>query len=159
MVWEPTSDRRLWSFPSAAWTAWTSSAASSSISVVSVPFDVTGDGPTMSLGLMMCMLFEEMRFAEAGRREAESVTGGGEELIGDISTLRVIQVYGNTARQGGAKRGSLTYTILAEEDRGPSNSEADISGWFEKAKFRFPVDARNGASRAMFRLVQTRLKN
>lgn len=29
----------------------TSSAASSSISVVSVPFDVTGDGPTMSLGL------------------------------------------------------------------------------------------------------------
>jgi len=29
----------------------TSSAASSSISVVSVPLEVTGDGPTMSLGL------------------------------------------------------------------------------------------------------------
>jgi len=75
------------------------------------------------------MLFEEMRLADAGRREAESVTGGGEE------------------------------TILAEEDRGPSNSEADISGWFEKAKFRFPVDDRKGASRAMFHLVQTRLTN
>jgi hypothetical protein len=31
--------------------SWTSD-ASSSISVVSVPFEVTGDGPTMSLGLM-----------------------------------------------------------------------------------------------------------
>jgi hypothetical protein len=31
-----------------------SSEASSSISVVSVPFDVTGDGPTISLGLVNC---------------------------------------------------------------------------------------------------------
>lgn len=38
-------------------TAWepVSESASSSISVVSVPFDVTGEGPTMSLeGLMRC---------------------------------------------------------------------------------------------------------
>lgn len=32
----------------------TSSAASSSISVASVPFEVTGDGPTKSLGLIRC---------------------------------------------------------------------------------------------------------
>jgi hypothetical protein len=35
-----------------SWT--TSSEASSSISVVSVPFEVTGDGPTISLGLISC---------------------------------------------------------------------------------------------------------
>jgi hypothetical protein len=56
-----------------------SSDASSSISVVSVPFEVTGDGPTMSLGLMICMLFEEIRFTELGRSSDESVGGGGEE--------------------------------------------------------------------------------
>lgn len=37
----------------------TSSAASSSISVVSVPFEVTGDGPTISLGLAICALLGE----------------------------------------------------------------------------------------------------
>lgn len=36
-----------------------SSVASSSISVVSVPFDVTGDGPTISLGLVICALLGE----------------------------------------------------------------------------------------------------
>jgi hypothetical protein len=54
----------------------------------------------------MCMLFEEMRLADAGRREAESVTGGGEELIDSISTRCAIQASGGTARQGSAKRGS-----------------------------------------------------
>lgn len=34
----------------------------------------------MSLGLRRCMLFEEIRCAELGRREAESVAGGGEDL-------------------------------------------------------------------------------
>ena len=37
----------------------TSSAGSSSISVVSVPFDVTGDGPTISLGLASIAPFGE----------------------------------------------------------------------------------------------------
>jgi hypothetical protein len=36
-----------------------SSKNSSSISVVSVPFDVTGDGPTISLGLVICRLLGE----------------------------------------------------------------------------------------------------
>ena len=36
-----------------------SSENSSSISVVSVPFDVTGDGPTISLGLVICILLGE----------------------------------------------------------------------------------------------------
>lgn len=35
----------------------------------------------MSLGLMMCILLDEMRCAELGRSEAESVAGGGEELL------------------------------------------------------------------------------
>jgi hypothetical protein len=54
----------------------TSSAISSSISVVSVPFDVTGDGPTISLGLAIVALFGEsppsigfgLRFDSAERR-------------------------------------------------------------------------------------------
>ena len=58
----------------------TSSEASSSISVVSVPFDVTGDGPTMSLGLRIFIECEETRLTELGRRLAESVAAGGDEL-------------------------------------------------------------------------------
>lgn len=58
----------------------TSSDISSSISVVSVPLEVTGEGPTMSLGLIICVEYEEILCAEFGRREAESVGGGGEEL-------------------------------------------------------------------------------
>src|SRR5438128_2062737 len=38
------TERRTWPFSSSAF-----SAASSSISVISVPFDVTGEGPTISL--------------------------------------------------------------------------------------------------------------
>lgn len=34
----------------------------------------------MSLGLMIFMVLADIRFAEMGRREAESVTAGGEEL-------------------------------------------------------------------------------
>lgn len=54
----------------------TSSAISSSISVVSVPFDVTGDGPTISLGLAIVAPLGEsplsiefgLRFDSAERR-------------------------------------------------------------------------------------------
>lgn len=58
----------------------TSSDISSSISVVSVPFDVTGEGPTMSLGLKICIEFDDIRLTEFGRRDMESVAGGGEDL-------------------------------------------------------------------------------
>ena len=57
---------------------WISSATSSSISVVSVPLDVTGDGPTISLGLMTLKDELAMRWIEPGRREDESVLGGEE---------------------------------------------------------------------------------
>lgn len=58
-----------------ATTSVTSSDTSSSISVVSVPFEVTGDGPTMSLGLKRLMPLVDARCAERGLREAN----GGEE--------------------------------------------------------------------------------
>jgi hypothetical protein len=53
-----------------------SSATSSSISVVSVPLEVTGDGPTISLGLRTWKLFDDIRFAELGRREVSFIMGG-----------------------------------------------------------------------------------
>jgi hypothetical protein len=102
-----------------------SSDASSSISVVSVPFEVTGDGPTMSLGLMMCMLFEDIRFTEFGRSsDDESVGGGGEER-----------------------------TLKGERKRSFS-AGPDMSSCFAKEKWRFPVDDRSGASRAMARTAR-----
>jgi hypothetical protein len=47
------------------------SVSSSSISVVSVPFEVTGDGPTISLGLMSWRLADTL-CAEGGRKECGS---------------------------------------------------------------------------------------
>lgn len=58
--------------PSVAYARWTSSETSSSISVVSVPLDVTGDGPTMSLGLKRFIELADNRLVEYGLREAES---------------------------------------------------------------------------------------
>ena len=52
-----------------------SSDASSSISVVSVPLDVTGEGPTKSVGLINPIGLEDIR-ADGGRRELTSVAGG-----------------------------------------------------------------------------------
>jgi hypothetical protein len=58
----------------------TSSATSSSISVVSVPFDVTGEGPTISKGLFMpAPLTEEAPSIELGRRLEEPA-----ELCADL---------------------------------------------------------------------------
>jgi hypothetical protein len=59
-----------------------SSEASSSISVVSVPFDVTGDGPTISLiGLISCAPLGERPFSsiKCGRRLDDS-----DELRADL---------------------------------------------------------------------------
>lgn len=50
-----------------------SSTASSSISVVSVPFEVTGDGPTISLGLGASMDENRPPPFEFGCSEAASV--------------------------------------------------------------------------------------
>ncbi len=59
----------------------TSSAISSSISVVSVPFDVTGDGPTISDELAICAaLREEPPSIEFGWRLDDSA-----ELRADLS--------------------------------------------------------------------------
>lgn len=91
----------------------------------------------------MCMLCEENRFADSGRREAESVAGGGEDLIESINTSP------STVYIGSVRARDSTYMILAEEDRGPSKSDVDISGRFPNGKLRFPVEDRNGASRAM----------
>lgn len=62
--------------------ACTSSATSSSISVVSVPFEVTGDGPTISLGLVICKPFV-LSSIELGRRWEDSC-----ELRADIVWYR-----------------------------------------------------------------------
>lgn len=60
----------------------TSSATSSSMSVVLVPLEVTGDGPTMSLGigLISCMPFEDAPSVELGRRFECSM-----ELLADLT--------------------------------------------------------------------------
>lgn len=53
--------------------SWISSATSSSISVVSVPFDVTGDGPTISLGEVIWRPFgDKLSSIEYGRRLEDS---------------------------------------------------------------------------------------
>ena len=64
----------------------TSSEASSSISVVSVPFDVTGDGPTISLGLVNCRPLSErpssIPIDDFGRSDEDSA-----ELRADLSYI------------------------------------------------------------------------
>jgi hypothetical protein len=58
----------------------TSGETSSSISVVSVPFDVTGDGPTISKGLFMLVVLSfEALSIELGRRLEEPA-----ELCADL---------------------------------------------------------------------------
>jgi hypothetical protein len=58
-----------------------SSLISSSISVAAVPFDVTGDGPTMSLGLMR-LWFAGTRWTELGRKLWESTELADDDLHG-----------------------------------------------------------------------------
>lgn len=70
----------------------------------------------MSLGLMRCMELEEMRFAELGRREAESVAGGGEELPDAISTTAEIRARGNV----------LAYRTLVGDRTDSGSVDADI---------------------------------
>lgn len=67
---------------SPSWGLSKSSATSSSISVVSVPFEVTGEGPTKSLGLSNWFGFglEDILWAELGRREPEPAVDWGDDL-------------------------------------------------------------------------------
>lgn len=85
----PRTERRTLPFSSSAF-----SAASSSISVVSVPFDVTGDGPTISLlGLMRCA--ELGLIKEFGRRDWDS---GPDEDLGHQATVRFLPLRGGALR-------------------------------------------------------------
>lgn len=70
---------------SPSWGLSKSSAASSSISVASVPFEVTGEGPTKSLGLSNWLGLDDILLAELGRREVEAVADCGEDLSAGIS--------------------------------------------------------------------------
>lgn len=69
----------------------TSSEASSSISVVSVPFEVTGEGPTISLGLIICRPLGESPSStpidDLGRSDDDSA-----ELRADLSRI-ISRVY------------------------------------------------------------------
>ena len=73
-----------------------SSDASSSISVISVPVEVTGDGPTRSLGLMRYWFI-----LEEGRREfdSEAETEAADDLLGLVNvffqTLRLTYIGAN----------------------------------------------------------------
>lgn len=77
--------------------ACTSSATSSSISVVSVPFEVTGDGPTISLGLVICKPFV-LSSIELGRRWEDSC-----ELRADLALI---------SRQQAAESLKIAFTYI-----------------------------------------------
>ena len=68
----------------------TPSVASSSISVVAVPFEVTGDGPTMSLGLG-ATAGESPPSIELGRRLLSSAEFRA-DLLKDISIAEAVEV-------------------------------------------------------------------
>ncbi len=93
----------------------TSSATSSSISVVSVPFDVTGEGPTISNGLFVpAPLTEEAPSIELGRRLEEPP-----ELCADLqeSTISGWMRY---------QRSNITYKEENREELGrPGGFEFD----------------------------------
>lgn len=83
---EQVGERTSWCcVGSPSWGLSKSSAASSSISVVSVPFEVTGEGPTKSLGLSNWFGLEDILLAELGRREPEPVADWGDDLGAGIS--------------------------------------------------------------------------
>lgn len=65
----------------------------------------------MSLGLITLIVLDEKRFTELGRREEESVGGGGDDLAKLISTVISFQ-----------KRMMQSYKCL-KGDRSPSESE------------------------------------
>jgi hypothetical protein len=94
-----------------------SSDISSSISVVSVPLLVTGDGPTMSLGLMRLRFVDGIRWMECGRSDCEST-----ELVVDLGD-RMIR---SEARPELIASGA--YIVMKGEWRAPvSGDDTDMS--------------------------------
>lgn len=77
-----TLERGLWE--RACIGPWLSSIPSSSKSVVSVPLEVTGEGPTKSLGLVTCPPGESPPSKELGFRRDGSVDWWG-DLKQDVS--------------------------------------------------------------------------
>ncbi len=135
----------------ALFTKRSSGTSSSSISVVSVPLDVTGDGPTMSLVGLMRWLECALR-NDCGRREWESA-----ELLEDLSGWRVSKAAEGGKGGGGDRWGQdkdrragpymvVRCELIAGETGG---GDIDISGCGEKGGIALALDDRNGASRAM----------
>lgn len=79
-----------------------SSDASSSISVVSVPFDVTGDGPTKSLGLINCMPLGESPSSIAAI-----------DAIDDIDDIDAIADLGRSDEDSAELRVDLSHNIVS----------------------------------------------
>jgi hypothetical protein len=106
--------------------------------VASVPFDVTGEGPTISLlGLIRWAELGLMK--EFGRSDCGSVPD--DELQQNSS-----QWTAPTLGAGWEK----SYAIYCEESEGDSGpEERDISACAENAELILPVDDLKGASRAM----------
>lgn len=104
-IFEQVGERTSWCcVGSPSWGLSKSSAASSSISVVSVPFEVTGEGPTKSLGLSNWLGLDDILLAELGRREPEPVADCGEDLSAGISK-----------RPTGIRQESRTHTEAEKE--------------------------------------------
>lgn len=87
-----------------------SSDSSSSISVASVPFDVTGDGPTRSLGLARWFAGDMRAIEEPGR--SESI-----ELADELEMMDVLVVgrWSRTRELGGRRRGGEGETSSGDE--------------------------------------------
>jgi hypothetical protein len=135
------------------WDATASSATSSSISVAAVPVEVTGEGPTISLGLMR-LKGAGILVTELGRRECPWESEEAEDLEPrKVSQLKLlfswlqftsVRVQGKESKLG-RKSNGRTYIGIKGECRAPE-SEVDISVRWENA---LPVEDLSGASRAM----------
>lgn len=116
-----------------------SDCASSSISVVSVPFEVTGEGPTISLvGLKRCA--ECGLTYEVGRRVWESIGVGvdlGRRSIVSAGERQETQLSRKQIEASGEAQARLQEDI----------TNMSLNG--EKGETKFPVDDLSGASRAM----------
>lgn len=131
----PQTEFRPWACSSSEF-----STASSSISVVSVPFDVTGEGPTISL-LGLIRWAEPGLMKELGRRAWES----------DPEELLLWQCTGQLHPSSKSDLVSWeSYAMYWEGragDSGPVGS--DMSACAEYLEAMLPVDDLKGASRAI----------
>lgn len=116
-----------------------SDCASSSISVVSVPFEVTGEGPTISLeGLKRCA--ECGLTYEVGLRVWESIGVGV-----DLGRRSIVSAGERQNTQSSSKQ----IEACGEAQSRPQRDVTDMFLKGEKGEIKFPVDDLSGASRAM----------